>query len=93
MLARNFDRAGRKIGTGDFRAAPSKLQKISTHATTNLKQPRAGEFIKAHHFGHPRSVLLITMMLDRVKEFARVEFMFPPVDRAARIFTPLFARA
>src|SRR5438128_1413019 len=93
VLLRNLDRARRQIGAGDFRAATSKLQKIGAHATTNLEQPHASEFVKAHYLGHPWRVVAIAMALDCLKELTRADLMLIAVHSAGGIFAPLFARA
>src|SRR5262245_44455067 len=93
MMAGSFHRTRCEIHSRNFCTAARELQKVCTHATANFKQTLPGKIIEAHDFRHPRRVLLVTMPLDFVEEFARAELVLATVNRAGRIVRPLLPRA
>src|SRR5437764_6937949 len=92
-MPRNLNGARREINSRAACAAARKLQKVCSHAAADFQEACAREIIEAHHLRHPGSIFLVTMSLDLIEKLARAEFMLAPVHSAARVLSPLLARA
>src|SRR5215213_2320380 len=92
-VARNLNGARRQINARAACAAARKLQEVCAHPAAYLQQSCPAEVVEAHHRPHPWGILLVTMPLNLVKEFACAKLLVARVMRAAWVFAPLLARA
>src|SRR5689334_5398206 len=91
-MPRDLHRTRSEIDAGATCATARKLQQVGAHAATDFEQTRAAKLIEAHDARHPRRVLGIAMLLDRVEKLAGAELVFAVKLRATRILSPLLPR-
>src|SRR6185436_11162097 len=92
-MLRYLNGARRQIYSRTQCPSACELQQISSHSASDLEERRSRKLIESHDFRHPRRVILVTVMFDRVEELTRAELMLTSELRAARILSPLLARS